>query len=197
MVNNIKYYSQAGQDAWVLKTLNFKTNGFFIDIGAYDGIEISNTYALEKLGWKGICIEAGEKNFELLLNNRLCTCINTVISNYNGICYFNENDKYGSIVKEGKKRFCHTIEFILDLQKAPNEIDYLSIDIEGGELNLLKTFPFDKYIVDMITVEHNAYNRGTADKELIYDLLTKHGYERFKEVSADGLHFEDWYQLIH
>lgn len=63
----MEYYSQVGQDRWVINYFGENYKGFFIDIGAYDGISISNTYALEKLGWKGICVDANiscEKNLK-------------------------------------------------------------------------------------------------------------------------------------
>ena len=64
-------YSQIGQDAWVLSRI--KDPGFFVDIGATNGIEKSNTYALELAGWRGICVEPNPHYFEELVNNRKCT----------------------------------------------------------------------------------------------------------------------------
>jgi len=67
MNENQKYYSQLGQDKWVLEKLDYKENGFFIEIGAYDGITLSNTYSLEKdFGWDGICVECNPEIIPLL-----------------------------------------------------------------------------------------------------------------------------------
>ena len=187
-----KYYSQAGQDAWVFDIFNFKRNGFFVDIGAYDGVHLSNSYFLEQMGWKGICVEAGYNNFLKLKINRKCA-VHTAISNYNGTCAFNEDEMYGKITGQGKTVTCNTIETILEAFNAPAIIDYLSLDIEGGEAAALSVFPFDKYTIRALTVEHNFYNSGPDNKNKIYGILTEAGYTRVKEVSADGLHFEDWY----
>ena len=74
------YYSQAGQDRWIDENTRGKTDGYFVDIGAFDGIEYSNTYFLEQhRNWCGICIEADITNFDKLKNNRRCTCENIAV----------------------------------------------------------------------------------------------------------------------
>jgi len=59
---------------------NEKRNGYFLDIGAHDGIHISNTYLLERrYGWSGICIEANRDTFLKLQKNRKATCVNACL----------------------------------------------------------------------------------------------------------------------
>src|SRR3972149_7086762 len=73
-----KYYSQYQQDKWLYENI-FKnnTNGFFVDIGASDGIKFSNTYFFEKmLGWNGVCVEPLPDIYKRLIKNRNCICIN-------------------------------------------------------------------------------------------------------------------------
>lgn len=190
-----KYYSQAGQDQWICELFNFKPNGFFVDIGAYDGVKFSNSYTLEQqFGWKGICVEAGAKNFVMLCGSRYSKNIFAAVSDSDGDCRFTENDMYGNISHSvGGEMPCRTIGTILNDCQAPSIIDYLSLDIEGGEAAAISVFPFDKYKIRALTVEHNYYNSGPANKNKIYGILTEAGYTRVKEVSADGLHFEDWY----
>jgi hypothetical protein len=194
MVNKIKYYSQAGQDKWICELFNFKRNGFFVDIGAYDGRHLSNSLTLEEqLGWLGVCVEANEDNFAKLLF-RNCRKINAAITDHTGTCFFKDNDMYGQIgLTEGREMMCRTIESVLIDCNAPSIIDYMSLDIEGGEARALSVFPFDKYKIRALTVEHNFYNSGPDNKNKIYGILTEAGYTRVKEVSAEGLHFEDWY----
>lgn len=188
-----KYYSQAGQDAWVFDILNFKRNGFFVDIGAYNGVHISNTYFLEQMGWQGICVEANHQTFKDLCKNRASQNINTAIFDKDGFCMFKDNDLYGGIDTVGREMPCKTIATVLSDCNAPAVIDYLSLDIEGGEAAALSVFPFDKYHIRALTIEHNLYNSGPDNKNKIYGILTENGYTRVKEVSAEGLHFEDWY----
>src|SRR5262245_35267462 len=75
------HLSQAGQDAWVInEVFGRKKNGFFVDIGATDGIDINNTYMLEKRhGWTGICIEPDPEFFRALRRNRSCICVNACL----------------------------------------------------------------------------------------------------------------------
>jgi FkbM family methyltransferase len=70
------YFSQNGQDQFLIEDVfQGKNEGFFVDIGANDGITFSNTYALEKKGWQGLCVEPHPDVFELLRRNRSCECI--------------------------------------------------------------------------------------------------------------------------
>jgi len=77
---------------------------------------------------------------------------------------------------------------MLDKYNAPKHIDYLSIDTEGSEFDILSAFDWDKYKIDVITCEHNF----TAYRQKIYDLLIDKGYER---VLPELSKFDDWYIL--
>ena len=73
-------FSQLQQDLKVLKHLNYKKNGYFVEIGAANGIELSNTYLLEKnYGWNGICVEPIPDKFKQLKQNRKCHCGNYAV----------------------------------------------------------------------------------------------------------------------
>jgi len=80
-------HSQLGQDVEVVQFYNDKENGFFIEIGASDGIELSNTYLLEtKYNWKGICCEPIPSRFEKLVVNRPNSiCMNEAVYNQSGL----------------------------------------------------------------------------------------------------------------
>lgn len=189
------FKSQAGQDKWVCEELNFKKNGFFVEIGAYDGIESSNTFYLEKfLQWNGISIEPNLKAFNALCINRKSININCAILSYNGNCNFNKDRV---IIGLGDTP-CNTLENILIKNKAPKNIDYISLDVEGSEYEILSCFPFENWNINLWTIEHNLYLNGSINKNNIYEIMSKNGYERIKEdVLADGkFPFEDWYKKI-
>ena len=79
-----KFVSQIGQDKWVLEKKRFKKRGYFIDIGAADGLYLSNTYILEKkFGWKGICVEPANK-IKALRKNRRCIIETSCLSDKTG-----------------------------------------------------------------------------------------------------------------
>jgi FkbM family methyltransferase len=192
------FYSQAGQDEWVVNFFDKKKNGFFLDVGAYDGIDLSNTYFLEKeLDWSGICIEANSQKFELLKNNRKCLCLNSLISDKIEKLHFLPDNLSGRISKFSNSTVeieSETIDRILNNYNCPKIIDYISLDIEGSEYKFLSKFPFSEYEFILMTVEHNLYLGNHENKEKIKKILYDNGYVISKEnVKDNGFEFEDWY----
>lgn len=198
-----KSVSQLGQDLWVLEQTGYKRGGFFVELGATDGVLLSNTCLLEKeFGWQGICAEPNPKFFDKLKNNRKCVVSSACISGTTGKeVYFILADAYSSMesyadrdmhadkraayAKIGSKIKLTTISLndFLNQYNAPREIDYLSIDTEGSELEILAAFPFSEWKIDLLTVEHNF----TPQREHIRALLLGHGYTCVERE------WDDWY----
>lgn len=180
----MKSYSQAGQDTFVYDL--FGDTGFFVDIGAEDGITHSNTYALGLMGWDGICVEPDPASFQELHRNRSCLRFNTAISDHNGAV---------TVYPSGQVAPCVTLASLLESADAPPILDYLSIDVEGHELAVLAGMDWKRWDVRCITIETNVYLHGTAQKDAIFEVLTGHGFERIVEdVVAPGYGiFEDIY----
>jgi len=192
------FYSQSGQDEWVVKLLNNKENGYFLDVGAYDGIESSNTAHLEReLNWSGINIEANSHAFGNLARNRSTINVHSAVSDYNGTCFFSGD----SITEQGEEVVCKKLTTILEEYNAPKYIDYLSIDVEGHEYTILKDFDFATWTIGLMTVEHNLYCWGSENKDRLYELLTSRGFIRVVEdapcLDTNPLYYqqpyEDWY----
>lgn len=196
----MKYYSQSNQDKWVCEFLNFKKNGFYLDIGAYDGVQTSNTLILEKeLNWSGICVEANKNAFDNLSLNRNSINLNLAVLDYEGSCGFAGDSVCNESV--GNSIECNTLNNILEKYNAPYIIDYMSIDIEGSEFNALKNFNFKKWQINLITVEHNLYLNGDFNKNRLFKLLSDNNFERVVEdaqcldpnPSVYLKPYEDWY----
>ncbi len=183
------YRSQAGQDFWVLgEVFDQKRNGFYLDIGAHDGIRISNTYVLEtRYGWEGICVEANPDSFSLLQKNRRARCVNACLDASEGTVSFSKNGVLGGIVSDdtdnrtsgdqaGEVVTMNTIplEKLLDETGAPATIDYLSIDIEGAEERVLGDFPFERYTFNCMTIERPSAR--------LRQVLERNGYVLIKEI---------------
>ncbi len=179
--------SQAGQDHWVYgEVFNETEDGYFLDIGAHDGVLLSNTFLLEKrYNWKGICIEANPNTFADLEANRDCKCINKCIDKQSGSVSFALRGVMGGIVSsdcdnrdDRKKEIVRlntiSLQQLLVQEKAPSVIDYLSIDIEGAEDRVLLGFGFDVYKFNCITIERPS-------KE-VRKLLIDKGYILIKEI---------------
>ena len=179
--------SQIGQDEWVLRTLNYKRGGYFLDIGAFDGVQISNTWYMEKnLDWTGICIEAGAENYKGLVKNRNCTCLNLALFNKNSIVEFAENWTVGKI-GAGQSIVSITFPKLLKKYNVPKVIDYISLDIEGMEYEVLKLFPFKSYHVNCWSIEYNAYEDGGVMRDKIRELMKDY------ILVPSGHDFEDWF----
>ncbi len=209
--NKLKYIenlsfskSQIRQDLFVLNELDFKNNGFFIEFGAANGLDNSNTFILEnKFGWDGLLAEPAKIYHQNLAINRKCQiekkCIwseskkklnfkETSLPGLSTIEQFSSSDHHKNLRKDGELYSVETLSLndFLCKYNAPNVIDYLSIDTEGSEYAILENFNFDKYKFNVITVEHNY----SKNRKKIFSLLTKNGYLRkFEELSQ----FDDWY----
>jgi FkbM family methyltransferase len=170
-------------DIWVLQVLKQKCNGVFIEAGAAG---ISNCITLEKyFGWTGVCLEPHSESFKELQAAKRQTLVNKCLYSHNGEVDFYEcHDKqqrlyyeqlsgipdciepwwidtvknHGTLVKKE----CITLEQVIIDHNLPTIIDFLQMDIEGSELEVLKNFPFDKYIFLTMAIES-----GDRYKELL------------------------------
>jgi FkbM family methyltransferase len=196
--------SQLLQDIFCLLVTKLKREGFFVEFGATDGINLSNTYILEKnFGWKGILAEPCKKYHQDLLNNRNCSidlrCVyknsrehivfkEANIGELSTIYNYANNDLHKDKRADAIEYLVETVslEDLLDKYKSPKYIDYLSIDTEGSEYDILSSFNFDTYKFGVITVEHNY----TINREKINKLLESQGYKRILTSISDC---DDWY----
>ena len=199
--------SQLGQDVFVLSETGFKRNGFFVEFGATNGINLSNSYLLEKLfDWHGILAEPAKTWHDLLKKNRSASIdTNCVWSSSGESLIFNETtdpelstidsmsnvDNHAASRVGGEKYSVSTISLndLLKKYNAPEVIDYLSIDTEGSEYEILRHLDFRKYKFKIITCEHNY----SSSRELIYQLLIGHGYQRKYEALSQ---WDDWYVYV-
>ena len=196
--------SQLGQDIWILESTNYKREGFFVEFGATNGILLSNSYLLEVgFDWRGVCAEPNPEFFKELQKNRKCVVSPECISGetgrevefvaareFGGFSEYADSDMHEetrqAYREQGYVMNLKTIslhDFLLKHQ-APRTIDYLSIDTEGSEYEILSSFPFEKWDIRHLTVEHNF----TEAREKIFELLSSKGYER---IEAD---WDDWYR---
>ena len=180
----MKFYGQYKQDEYVYtKFFQGKKDGFFVDIGAHDGISLNNTYALELIGWKGICIEPTPYIFEELVENRKCEVVKIALCNKKGEMDFlvlrgytqmlsGLMDNYDprhlqriqgelTIVHEGKKGTKELIKSQTDTfmsLNTPNIIDFVSLDVEGSELKILEGIDFNLKKIKVMAIENNYHD---------------------------------------
>lgn len=180
-------YSQLNQDIKVIEFYNHMKNGFFIEIGAHNGIHLSNTYLLEKnYDWKGFCIEPLPDKFIELKNNRPNSiCIDKAIFNESGLILNFSNCDTGSGITDYIDCHLHLKESpqikvetallndLLEKYNAPSFIEYLSVDTEGTEYEIFKSINYEKYIFGIIHTEHNGVE---PKRTIIKEFLISKGY---------------------
>lgn len=202
-------HGQYGQDIVAFNLLENVKNGVFVDIGANDGTTFSNSLLFEESGWSGICVEPHPKVFEILKKNRKCNLVNACISGedttvdflviegkanmLSGIQNFMDASDLERIDREieqyGDKKLTIQIESLspITLLKrfAYSHIDFLSIDTEGCELQILKSIDFKAIPVSVISVEN-----GSRTPEIFHH-LTKVGFKLYKCVGCDEIYIKD------
>ena len=172
---------------------------YFVDLAANDAISLSNSLLLEKHGWEGICLEPNPIYWYRLASFRTCTIIGAFLGGTQ-----EEDGKevdvrlpntagrgvYGGIVGDGmdntgtsshtvdEKRNIVSIATVFQETNVPSVIDYLSLDVEGAELLVMKDFPFDKHKFKWITIER--------PKDELVNLLQQNGYKKVMTIAKFG-----------
>jgi FkbM family methyltransferase len=191
-------------DRWVFRELEA---GRFIDIGAHDGLTYSNTWFFEKVRrWQGICIEPNPSVFKRLLANRMCTTLNCCISDTAGAVRFQKitgfSEMLSGIVDKYEAEHVQRIRDEMQEHGGSSEIitiaartfsdvvgehgmpelNYVSIDTEGGELEILLSIDFRRVFVHVISAEYRL-----AQRETMIAVMQDRNFELIKSMGSDLL----------
>lgn len=186
-----------------------KTGGYFIEAGAVDGRMLSTTWALETgYGWKGLLVEAREAELAPMRIRRPgSACVHAALGAADGGFLHMEADSSdvtgmmavgtasqsqgvagthsdSTILSQGTAPI-RTLASVLDEVGAPSRIDFMTLDVEGAELEVLQSFPFDRYSFGAMTIEHNFEEPRRSQ---IRGILANHGY-----VFAGPIYLDDIY----
>jgi FkbM family methyltransferase len=200
------FYSQYNQDEY-LENQVFKSfkNGIFVDVGAHDGRTLNNTLYFENThNWTGINIEPLKDVYDnLIINRPNCINLNIAVDENNGITEFISNKGYTEMLSGLKKHYDsrHNERMLYEIQHYGGSTDviqietmrlenifdkynikhvnYLSIDVEGGEFSVIKSINFEKVFIDIIGFENNYDDNSTP----ILDFLKEKGYN-VKDMSS-------------
>jgi FkbM family methyltransferase len=194
------------QQEWVLSLFPGLKSGYFVEAGAHDGVGDSQTYALEKLGWRGICVEPSNA-FAGLVKHRKCEVDHRPLWRVdNAEVVFRQiagNDvELSGIVETFADDWDRTtrphndltlwtvsLPTLLREHRAPEIIQYVALDTEGSELEILKGHDWKAYWLLAVTVEHNGVPERMA---ALREFMAHRGYA-LHEPPENGI--EDWFTL--
>lgn len=197
----MEFYSQFGQDEFLYENyFKNKHTGYFVDIGAHDGVSCSNSLLFEKLGWNGICFEPIPDVFNKLKNNRKCAVKNIAVSDKSGVEKFfvlkgysemlsglvnsyveNHIERINREIQEHQQEYDYidVVCSTFNEEISETEIDILSIDTEGSEYSIIKSIDFSKYKISFLVFEMNYY-----DKNLL-DFIQSKNFTFIKQLGVD------------
>lgn len=196
---------QLGQDLFALWATAFMREGYFVEFGAANGIDHSNTLLLERsFAWKGILVEPAKAWHGELHQNRRCVIDTRCVWDRSGqqLPFTEATDTSLSTISDyvtvdghrqhRRDSVAYLVETIslndlLEEHSAPTRIDFMSVDTEGTEFEILNAFDFNRYHVRLVAVEH-AYDRSRRDP--VCELLQSQGFSR---VLTGVSLWDDWY----
>lgn len=157
--------SESGQDLFALFSNSFKKGGTFLDFGAYDGLYFSNSWLLEThFNWHGVLIDPIPRHFEEMRRNRKCISIHAAVTankkEFIKVLELPASNLSKPVIKRRFTDKVHKVPAftrteIIDRYFPSKSIDFLSIDVEGEDLEILASVDFSKYQINAICVEHN------------------------------------------
>ena len=178
-------YSQNNEQNIILDYFKNSYPSTFLDIGAYDGKDLSNTRALMELGWKGVCVEPHKTIFKKLEQNtkdfKGIYNINIGLSNHDGDLTFYENSTYYSTLSKAdyQKWAAAGMDFVETKVKVESfntfiekcvikKFDFISIDAEGVDLSILLQMNLTELCTKMICVEWNGQDFDSYNDYITY-----------------------------
>ena len=193
-------YSQYGQDLFIYKMLmNQKKEGFFLDIGGNDPIEINNSFLFEKNGWSGLAFEPVSSLAKKWENTRETECLNIALGDEECEVQFVEDGALSGIRESGKYGSDNVDnKYIVKQRKLSNvlaergitDVDVMFIDVEGFEMRVLQGIDFDVVEISVICLENNEDSDLKADMSIRKFLIEK-GYRLIGRLTIDDIFVKD------
>jgi FkbM family methyltransferase len=197
------FQSQHGEDRWLNKYFAGKTNGFFVEVGAYDGVVLSNSYFFETIGWSGILVEPHHQKAQMCRENRpgsrVFECAAVASSGTTEIELLDvpAGEVYSTVAPteahlqrlrdyglEAQRVMvsARTLDSILE-EVNPPRIDFVSIDVEGAEIQVLQGFDIRRWSPRLVMVESMG-----PRPDAVRDYFTDHGYAYLHSVNINDIY---------
>jgi FkbM family methyltransferase len=170
------YYSQWGEDRWIVEHLEPPSRGVFVDIGAGDGVRGSNTLYFENLGWTGLCVDPDPRNRDPL-RARHCVTDARAISNVPGpqlFSMYGPKSSWSGLGDRGPGYRSITVDCVrlgdLLAQLGVTTIDLISLDVEGTELDVWHSFTAATHRPGIVIIEYDDSREGRNTVTLQHEL---------------------------
>ena len=197
-----KYYSQFGEDEILFEIFKAKKTGVCVEVGGYDGITGSNTVFFERIGWHTLIVEPMPKFCRLIRSTRSCEIAELAASDSKGEVDFfvplgvetlstmemseKHLERIKNITNQDIEKITVKTSRLDDilLERGFEKIDFITIDVEGHEISVLKGMSFDQIAPRILIIEDNSYGFDRQVKKY----MSSKSYSRFRKTGCN-----DWY----
>jgi FkbM family methyltransferase len=190
------HLGEYGEDIFIRRFFKNLKSGTYVDVGCYHPIKGSLTYCLYKSGWSGINIDLSQTSIDLFKISRPKDInVRAAISNFDGETHYYESGKINqqnSLEGNNENKIkieAYKLNTLLEKFKI-NKIDFLNIDAEGHDFNVISNFDFIKYKPKLISIEHNSYDFVEFLKSDIHNLLVKNKYFLTSKYGVTSLYID-------
>tara|TARA_B100002019_G_scaffold224367_1_gene197297 strand:+ start:309 stop:1010 length:702 start_codon:yes stop_codon:yes gene_type:complete len=195
------HYGEFGEDILVNRILKNLETGKYVDVGCYHPYKGSLTAQLYKKGWKGINIDLSKSSIDLFnLVRKEDINLNLAVSDFNGQTSYFENspiNQQNSLIKnnDNQKKIkidCKNLNLILKENKF-EKFEYLNIDVEGSEQNVINGINLSKYSPILITIENNNLHINDYIESETYKILIKNNYTFISKTGVTNFFLKNEY----
>lgn len=203
---DVSGHSQHGEDFFIWQRLEFKPEGTYIEIGAYDGVSLSNSLFFEQIGWKGMLVEAHPDLVDACRKSRPdASVVHAALGEKDGgkvtfsmvrgsvgldtLSFVSTNDRHRRRIEANHGRIeivdvpARNLESLL-AESGIREVDWISVDVEGAELDVLKGAGLNRFRPKIILVEDNSGGVDTS----VTDYLDQFGYQLEQTIGCNDLY---------
>lgn len=195
------HYGEFGEDVFINRIFKDIKIGRYVDVGCYHPFKGSLTAQLYKKGWNGINIDLSKSSIDLFnIVRKKDINLNLAISDFDGETNYYENspiNQQNSLIKDNDnqkkiKIQCKRLSSIL-LENHYNNFEYLNIDVEGSEQNVINGIDLSKYRPILITIENNNLHLKDYIESEIYNILIKNNYTFINKTGVTNFFLKNEY----
>jgi len=186
------HYGEFAEDVFIDRIFRKVKKGIYVDVGCYHPFKGSLTFRLFNRGWNGINIDISKTSIDLFkISRNKDTNLNLAITDYDGDVFYYENspiNQQNSIIKSNDQQLkirinCNKLTTVL-IENKINNFDYLNIDVEGAELNVIRGLNFDKFSPKLISVENNNLSIKDYMESEVFKILTNNNYVFINKIGV-------------